>query len=92
MKLISMKDFVLEQEKLAMSSQITDEQAHCRNVDYANSLNTPLTLGMFVPCGEDGKPLEEPEGYEFTHPDDNTPEMEQYQQAKERVYLWKCQV
>lgn len=48
---------------------------------YASFLSKPLTLGMFVPCDEDGNVLEEPietiGGVELYN--------EQYQQAKKRV-------
>ena len=54
MKLISMTDFVLELE--------TNEhwaQDYTKCVKYANFLKQPLTLGMFVPCDEDGNFLPE---------------------------------
>lgn len=34
-----------------------------RHYDYANFLRQPLTLGMFVPVGENGEVLEEPKEY-----------------------------
>jgi hypothetical protein len=53
MKLISMTDFVLEQNnfKVFRNQQI---------LNYANFLKQPLELWMFVPCDENGDVLEEP--------------------------------
>ena len=47
MKLISMTDFVLQQD-------ITDIKQRDSIVKYANFLKQPLKLEMFVPCDEDG--------------------------------------
>ena len=53
MKLISMTDLVLQnvESKTMKLSKIAD---------YANFLKKPLTLGMFVPCDDDGNVLAEP--------------------------------
>ena len=66
-----------------------------RVYNYANFLNQPLTLGMFVPCDEEGNVLEMPtqsEKNEFGGAFSTIEEqaelyckMEQYQAAKERV-------
>ena len=58
-KIISMTDFVLEQNK-EVKSQTEQSRAfyHCYN--YANFLKQPLELWMFVPCDEDMNVLEEP--------------------------------
>lgn len=59
MKLISMTEFVLEQcndENIAIASESTMRVIK----KYANLLRQPLTLGMFVPCDENGNVLEEP--------------------------------
>ena len=55
MKLISMTDYVLNMEKAI------DNRKLCLVyiVSYANFLKQPLTLGMFVPCDEEGNVLEE---------------------------------
>ena len=74
MKLTSMKDFVLEQRKLQFEdsgdeSKIADEWSEFmaskldRIEDYANFLNQPVTLGMFVPCDEEGNTLREPNSF-----------------------------
>lgn len=51
---------------------------------YAQFLKQPLTLGMFVPCDEDGSVLEEP-FYDPSNEQYWASESYQYQQAKERV-------
>ena len=54
MKLISMTDFVLEQDKL-MRNKLNDPITFTIKVtDYALFLKQPLKLEMFVPCDEDG--------------------------------------
>ena len=67
MKLISMKDFVLEQSEKLKDSLCFNLEINARKhalfadkiTNYANFLNQPLTLGMFVPCDEDSEPLKE---------------------------------
>ena len=57
MKLISMTDFVLSHEKKGM--QNTDRHLRFGSIlRYAHFLKQPLTLGMFVPCDEDGNVLD----------------------------------
>ena len=56
MKLISMTDFVLEQNKLLKNAPDAYDQ-YCKMVNYANFLKQPLKLEMFVPCDEDGNVL-----------------------------------
>ncbi|MGV0925478.1 hypothetical protein [Empedobacter tilapiae] len=87
MKLISMTDFVLEQEKL---NQKNTSRLACLCANYAQFLKQPLTLAMFVPCDLEGNILEEPKinnilkvfPYERFN---NACQMDKYQQAKERV-------
>ena len=63
MKLLSMTDFVLEQEKGL--ENLLDEKlpiiktisSYDKIVKYANFLKQPLKLEMFVPCDEDGNVL-----------------------------------
>lgn len=66
-KLVSMVDFVLEEAKetLTINTEQYDwfcaEQIKLESVRlYAKFLGQPLTLGMFVPVGENGEVLEEP--------------------------------
>jgi hypothetical protein len=79
-KLISMTDFVLEQNKKLKNAPDAYDQ-YCKIVNYANFLKQPLKLEMFVPCDEDGNFLEEPidsiGGVELY--------TKKYQQAKDEV-------
>ena len=63
MKLISMTDFVLQQDKEIEYYNDFDEKYHCFNrvLKYAKLLKTPLNLGMFIPCDENGNILKDPE-------------------------------
>jgi len=86
MKLISMTEFVITIDKQGTDyvTSLGDFQRVVTN--YANFLDRKLELWMFVPCGEDGKVLEEPmenqdkDGTYFTR-------LKQYQAAKERVFF-----
>jgi len=86
-----MTDFVLEQEKKGM--QNTDRPLRFERIlKYAKFLKQTLTLSMFVPCDDDGNVLEEPKTphtFSSENSDDYIKkwekELEQYQQAKERV-------
>ena len=63
MKLQSMTDYVLEQEKVCRFKD------HCEFaysvIKYANFLKQPLTLEMFVACDEDGNVLDDKEWKQF---------------------------
>lgn len=85
MKLISMTDFVLEQRLKYAESFKSKVYA------YANFLKQRLTLGMFVPCDEDGILLEEPKdtnkdslAYDWFHEQYRHKQVI-YKQAQERV-------
>lgn len=65
MELISMVEFVLQQEK-CLENILTEKlpviklaSSYDKIVNYANFLKQPLTLGMFVPCYENGNVLKE---------------------------------
>lgn len=68
MKLTSMTDFVLYRNEVATKNKNllhTDwakefEIQYRKILNYAKFLKQPLTLGMFVPCDEEGNVLEEP--------------------------------
>ena len=62
MKLISMVDYVLEQKKEweNWEKSFDSNVSFWKCIKYANFLKQPLTLGMFVPCDENGNILEEP--------------------------------
>lgn len=92
MKLISMVDFVLQQYKKAIKQDTDFVSEMVLAWYYANFLNQPLTLGMFVPCDEKGNVLNETNVYHKDRPLNEVEaeyfyniKTEQYQQAKERV-------
>lgn len=88
--LIPCSDFVLQ----TYSQNHTDTDMVCMMVNYAKFLQRPLELWMLVPCGDDGKPLSEPDeffdlGYHDESKadydvDDWKREHEAYQAAKDR--------
>ena len=55
--------------------------------NVVNFLNQPLTLGIFIPCGEDGEPLRHPDELKGTYTNSKAASKyrQRYQQAKERV-------
>ena len=58
MKLISMVNFVLQQD-------ITDIKQRDSIVKYANFLRQPLKLEMFINCDDDGNVLKEPKNTNY---------------------------
>ena len=91
MKLITMTDFVLNQEQKLNESHLIAEPAIDSIFNYAKFLKQPLTLGMFMPCDEEGNVLKEP--YEVY--DDETEEfidyMVDFHEAKDKV-LFKTDI
>ncbi|MDP9959741.1 hypothetical protein [Chryseobacterium lathyri] len=59
-KLIPMTDFVIEYYS---NEGYADLQTLRLMKNYANFLRRPLTLGMFVPVGQEGNVLKEPKNY-----------------------------
>lgn len=59
MKLISMTDFVMQQNMHYANKYIAIEKLQLNILNYAMFLKQPLTLGMFVPCDLDRNVLEE---------------------------------
>lgn len=53
----TMTDFLLEQSENYLKGFIALNEYHSITLNYANFLKQPLTLGMFVPCDEDGNLL-----------------------------------
>ena len=90
MKLLSMTDFVLEQEKY-WNYETTGLENSIRKYkdcvlqinNYAKFLKQPLKLGMFVHCDEDGNILEDIIGHGMIH--NYSEKVKQYKQAKEKV-------
>ena len=65
-KLITLTDYVLEQEEIWRNSkvEIEDDLNYIfKTSNYAKFLSMPLELKMFVPCDEEGNVLEEPKNY-----------------------------
>lgn len=87
MKLISMTDFVIQQWD---NDIYTDDFAETVN-NYARFITKPLSLGMFVPCDEDGEILypQYVGGKEVIYDkyvqDDMMDKVKEYQQAKDKV-------
>lgn len=88
MKLIPMTDFVLEQ---GLNPMQDDTKCWIKTHRYAEFLKKPLTLGMFIPCDEDGEPLKL--NYPQNAPFDDLAQKEfekQYQKAMDRVMFEGC--
>lgn len=101
MKLISMTDFVLNEQKETsikeMDLSFSDRSLKklSRIYRYANFLKQPLKLEMFVPCDEEGNVLEEPtediknefgSGYASNQEKQLLDDLiEEWEQAKEKV-------
>lgn len=93
-KLISMVDFVLSKSNLWVKdeskySDLNFIKSVCR---YAEFLSLPLKLGFFIPCDENGVPIVEPNSDNYISNEYPTGEngkywsdLEQYQQARDRV-------
>lgn len=84
MKLISMTDFVLEQNKLLKKALDAYDQ-YCKMVNYANFLKQPLKLEMFVPCDKDGNVLEIPTKENSNNTIDHDNKLIDYNNSKEKV-------
>jgi len=87
MRLISMTDFVLKQNKI-LNKYINYDKGFLFEIiiHYANFLKQPLELWMFVPCDEEGNILEEPKIENYLKSCQGTffEDLKKYQQAKER--------
>jgi len=93
MKLISMTDFVIEQNKIKQSTSEFKESI----INYYKFLKKPITLGMFVPCDLEGNVLRKPTKPEHPYNDKECDIYAQYQmylyrykKAKERVLFKDC--
>lgn len=101
-QLIEMVDYIewikfqpASKDYLEQGYETPVHQKYNRICNFAKFLNQPLTLGMFVPCDEDGNPLEEPTeklmnefgGAFSTNEEQNQLDdlIQEYQAAKERV-------
>ena len=103
MKLVKMTDFVLqieaevEKEDYQVVAWQTKIHGYSRINKYARFLKKPLTLGMFIPCDDDGNVLNKPK---FFYTEENikklkdveieialskNKEVENYKEAKSKV-------
>ena len=80
-----MVEFILSQkEKKESEMDVLEWYNYVRIMNgYANFLNQPLALGMFVPCDEEGNMLEKPEC--TCDVNKKTCKLNEYQEAKEKV-------
>lgn len=84
-ELIPMEYFVLTPYSVGYDIRIMEL------LDYARLLKTPLSLGQFVACDEEGNPLIEPRDYYVNIDGDeicmgkNIDEVAQFKAAKERI-------
>ncbi len=91
MKLMSMTDFVLEQNEKLKKDVYTPEHFSSIIICYARFLKQPLKLEMFVCVDDEGNVLEEPEmqlrQISFDEWEDyyDDKEVEQYRKAREKV-------
>ena len=74
-----MTDFVLEQYESTKNPTLFEEIVH----NYANFLKQALTLGMFVPCDDDGNVLEEPT--EYSNGQYDAVELYEYEKSQSKV-------
>ena len=79
MKLISSKDFG------KTLTNVTNREYRSLRNKYDSFLEQPLTLGMFIPCDDDGNFLEEPKHEPFQDRQKFDDKCIEYQQVKERV-------
>lgn len=86
-KLISMVDFVFEQEKSVIKFDYNELHAFKTKIsNYGDFIKQPLALGMFVPCDLDGNVLEEREIWHTTNQDSETQSLLiEFEEAKNRV-------
>jgi hypothetical protein len=82
MKLISMTDFILEQNN---NIDRTNHEILQLLVDYAIFLKQPLNLGMFITCDEDGNVLNKPIFDELQPINEMDAIYDEYKAAQKRV-------
>lgn len=85
-----MTDFILQEEKKGL--QNTDRHLRFEKIlKYAKFLKQPLTLGMFIPCDEDGNVLGEPQmrnernSFDEEDMDYDAQELHDYIKAKRKI-------
>ena len=85
MKLISMVNYILEYtNKLSLNSTFRVD-----TTKYAEFINQPLKLGMFIPCSKDGSALKKPIESNYNlgdiHAGYYSKDLEQYQEVEKNV-------
>ncbi len=92
-----MTDYVLQFDKPVGYFENESDFLHCqvdymgKVMNYAQFLKQPLTLGMFVPCDENGNALPEPQmrpeknSFDEEDMDYDVQELYEYIEAKKRV-------
>ena len=79
-----MTDFVLEQGKKPNNSDFR-QRFVVKVLNYANFLKQPLTLGMFVPCDDDGNVLEFKERHNCINEIEFDQKLLDFQDAKSKI-------
>ena len=97
MKLISMTDLVLEQHnwsptQVRFDNEFSNKRFRSVVSKYANFLKQLLTLGMFVPCDDDGNVLEIPTKENSNNTIDHDSKLMDYNDAKSKVLFNGFQV
>ena len=62
-KLITMTEYIIWLNYKVKQNQDYYEVFYTRVTEYVKLLQTPLELGQFIPCDENGYPIEKPEDY-----------------------------
>jgi hypothetical protein len=84
MKLISMTDFVIEQDEKWCKDEFSTMDFIVRIRDYANFQKKKLCLGLFIPCDENDMQLPKPQIMSLNNAE--------YQIAKQKVLFKDFQV
>jgi len=80
-----MTDYVLKRKVFEDGLMLQRAGAFLHIIKYAEFLKRPLTLGMFVPCDENGNFLQMPKLTAVQDGHFDFDEMNEYHEAKERV-------
>ena len=89
MKLISMTDFVIENENMVKQTESEMSKDLFKLAQYAHFLKQPLKLWMFTPCDEDGNILINDNLTEYDR-EMYFEEEQKFRQAKKRCLFKNC--
>ena len=84
-KLISMTDFVIQNENMVKTNEIEMSKDLYNLAQYAHFLKQPLKLGMFIPCDENDVPIYKPDSSYYDMTVGEHEQLIKYEVAKERV-------